>query len=419
MQIYYCDGCQLRIDIDEEGVRIGDKVFCKACATSKGLPTPRPSARAGTSGFNRGITNVQQRTTPSGSQRSAQSIAGLPRGTPGQGARRPSQSGEKIPARKSNSNAPPVIVHEPADAEPSSVLHEAANNPMLVYGLAGGGLLMAAFGVFLISNSAAPAVHDKPPTAEIKPNDPKPIPKPDSIKPLPDNIHQNGGPLGMLTSNGDSDPKEDYARRELDKIIEQEKSGKLQGMPLYKRYEGFVNSSARGTKAAKDAEAKLKSLPNLTPRIPENPAKTAPGISAVYYEWVNGSMTESASRNPLGKTTVKNIDFENEHKLEMSFGKHDFIFIRFTGFVQIPADGIYTFYAESDDGSQFYIGDDLLIENGGEHPPLEKSETLPLKAGKHKFRFDYYQGTGGGCVYFRWAGPGFDRQIVPESALSN
>ena len=45
--------------------------------------------------------------------------------------------------------------------------------------------------------------------------------------------------------------------------------------------------------------------------------------------------------------------------------------IKFTGFVKVPAEGLYTFYTKSDDGSRLYLGDRLVVDNDGLHGAAE------------------------------------------------
>ena len=63
----------------------------------------------------------------------------------------------------------------------------------------------------------------------------------------------------------------------------------------------------------------------------------------------------------------------------------------FKGFIQIPKDGMYTFYLSSNDGSRLYMGDNLAINNDGAHSTREESVILSLKKGFHKLKLFYYQ----------------------------
>jgi len=50
--------------------------------------------------------------------------------------------------------------------------------------------------------------------------------------------------------------------------------------------------------------------------------------------------------------------------------------VNFSGFIDVPADGQYTFYTSSDDGSKLYIDNQLVVNNDGEHSLRERSGQL-------------------------------------------
>lgn len=69
----------------------------------------------------------------------------------------------------------------------------------------------------------------------------------------------------------------------------------------------------------------------------------------------------------------------------------------YNGFINIPEDGKYTFYMASDDGSKFYIDNQLLIDNDGLHGFKEEKSEITLKKGQHAIRVEYFQeGYGDG-----------------------
>ena len=67
----------------------------------------------------------------------------------------------------------------------------------------------------------------------------------------------------------------------------------------------------------------------------------------------------------------------------------------FTGYLRVPADGIYTFYLTSDDGSQLIIGDALVIDHDGRHATSERSGMIALEAGHHPITVRFFQASGG------------------------
>lgn len=91
----------------------------------------------------------------------------------------------------------------------------------------------------------------------------------------------------------------------------------------------------------------------------------------------------------------------------------------FTGYVEVPRDGVYTFYVTSDDGAKLYIDQDLVVANDGLHAPTERDGQVALKAGKHLLRLEYFQGGGAASLEVALAGPGISRSKLATSAWSH
>ena len=92
--------------------------------------------------------------------------------------------------------------------------------------------------------------------------------------------------------------------------------------------------------------------------------------------------------------------------------------LRFTGLIQIPTAGKYTFYLSSDDGSRLYVGDKLLIDNDGLHGMVEKTGTVDLNAGSQNLVVTYFDNGGGDGLEVQWSGPGLQRQKIAANRLS-
>lgn len=58
----------------------------------------------------------------------------------------------------------------------------------------------------------------------------------------------------------------------------------------------------------------------------------------------------------------------------------------------VRTPGIYYFSLLSDDGADLFIDNHLVIDNDGEHPPVEKTGSIKLSTGIHRIRVPYYQG---------------------------
>lgn len=115
-----------------------------------------------------------------------------------------------------------------------------------------------------------------------------------------------------------------------------------------------------------------------------------------------------------------NLKAEDEGKIEsglfdISLATREFSFgFVFNGTLKVPADGEYTFYLDSDDGSRLTIDGKKLIEYDGIHGEgNEKSATVALKQGRLPIRVDYFQGSfGAKGLSIGWKGPGFKRRSL-------
>jgi len=219
-----------------------------------------------------------------------------------------------------------------------------------------------------------------------------------------------------------SDIREGAAMRELTRLQDLEKDGKSNPFEIRRRYERFV-STYRSTKPGKDAAEHLKTIPEMTQRTPDVADKAEPGVQAKIYEKSFGGETISGNNIKDSKfiaTKVLNeVNMPNKGALEAGFGRGDNTAVQITGFVDVPADGTYSFYTTSDDGSLFYLGELLLVNNDGSHGMVEVGDSFPLKKGKHRFRLDYCQGFGDAGLVLQWSGPGIEKQPIPASALSH
>ena len=90
---------------------------------------------------------------------------------------------------------------------------------------------------------------------------------------------------------------------------------------------------------------------------------------------------------------------------------------RFSGLINIPETGNWTFYLNTDDGSELWIDGDSLIQNYGMHGMREYSGSLNLTAGYHDFRVEFFQGGGPHGLRFSWEGPNVSKATIPSSAF--
>lgn len=139
------------------------------------------------------------------------------------------------------------------------------------------------------------------------------------------------------------------------------------------------------------------------------------GIGIKYETYLIGEVDSLPDFSRL-ESVSKGISFEiSSNTVELP--QETFIATVFDGQINIPADGNYTFYLASDDGSKLYMNDEVVIDNDGDHGVVLKSESLNLTKGTHKIRVEWMNLGGGYWLGTMIEGPGLPRQIIPPSML--
>ena len=123
-----------------------------------------------------------------------------------------------------------------------------------------------------------------------------------------------------------------------------------------------------------------------------SPATTAapsnPGLKATWHDFKGKTCSEIAAA-PVKKTyRVEDVTIPK--------GVKSFIIgLTYKGYINIPEDGIYSFYLSSDDGSMLYIDGKQVIDNDGLHAPGEVTGQAALKQGYHPIEVQYFDHGGG------------------------
>ncbi len=137
---------------------------------------------------------------------------------------------------------------------------------------------------------------------------------------------------------------------------------------------------------------------------------TTPGLNYKYYSGAWSELPDFATLTPTQQGNTAQVQL-SERSGDYNFGT------TFEGYFQAPADGIYEFSLNSDDGSRLWIGSSLLVDNNGNHPMQERSAKIGLKAGLHPLRIAYYQGGGGFGLEAYVSGPGLNKAQIAASQL--
>lgn len=111
------------------------------------------------------------------------------------------------------------------------------------------------------------------------------------------------------------------------------------------------------------------------------------GLEVSLYDF-SGNKCSDILSSKLNKTyTSENIAYPEG-------GKGNLAMI-YKGYIDIPADGVYTFSLLSDDGSILKIDGETIIDNDGLHSPDEKNAQKALRKGLHELEISYFDYYGG------------------------
>lgn len=154
---------------------------------------------------------------------------------------------------------------------------------------------------------------------------------------------------------------------------------------------------------------------NYTQQQMLGPVKIAPpkpGLTATYYKafFKKTALMQNAKVDSTFSTDK--IEVPATVKAP-SFG------ITYKGYIDVPTDGIYSFYLTCDDGGVLYIGDKTVVDNDGNHSAQERSGQVALKMGVHPFKLDFIEGGGGFKLLLKYSVNGSAPQDVPSSWFKN
>lgn len=135
------------------------------------------------------------------------------------------------------------------------------------------------------------------------------------------------------------------------------------------------------------------------------------GLKYKYYEGNWDKLPVFKNLTPISKGKVFKINLENLSRKEEYFG------VQFTGHIKISDPGDYTLFLSSNDGSQLYIDDKLVIDNDGLHGTIEKPGKINLSVGKHKFKLSYFQAGGKTSLELQMSGIDGIKKSIPVSML--
>jgi azurin len=131
-----------------------------------------------------------------------------------------------------------------------------------------------------------------------------------------------------------------------------------------------------------------------------------PGLTGLKFALYEGNWPNLPDFSSLKPHREGAID-DNLIQLKFDDYKNQYGIV-YTGKLNAPKDGEYTFYIAGDDGVRLFIDGTKVVDHDGIHASTEiKEGRIKLKAGEHDLRFLYFQGSGESAVYVAWRSKDF------------
>ena len=130
---------------------------------------------------------------------------------------------------------------------------------------------------------------------------------------------------------------------------------------------------------------------SLRPAEVVDSARLVAGLRVGYYEAAFSEARMLERGRPRSVGVADSVALQGGERPER-FG------LRFTGYVRVPEDGLYSFTLDSDDGSVLRIGSEDVVDNDGMHSEKAVTGMVALAAGLHPITVEYVQGGGGASL---------------------
>ncbi|UOE47251.1 family 20 glycosylhydrolase [Mucilaginibacter sp. SMC90] len=141
----------------------------------------------------------------------------------------------------------------------------------------------------------------------------------------------------------------------------------------------------------------------------DNPGNLAEGLNAGFYKGqFNKTTNIKATADSLFRSDLIGVP---KSVAVPAFG------LKFNGYIDVPSNGVYTFYLNCDDGGLLRIGDKVTVDNDGLHSEREKGGEVALMKGLHKFSLDFIQGGGGYLLDLKYSINNSEPKNIPASWL--
>ncbi len=147
----------------------------------------------------------------------------------------------------------------------------------------------------------------------------------------------------------------------------------------------------------------LSYLPAVKPN-----ATLQKGLKVSVYELSPKSVDDLETAKPVKENLVKEISLDQ-------LPREEYAGLMYNGYIQIPEEGIYTFFVSADDGAKLWINRELVVDNDGTHSNVEKSGRIALRKGLHAFKLSYIQDKSTKFLELKYRFDLQEKKLIPSS----
>ncbi|MBI2645381.1 hypothetical protein HYW94_04390 [Candidatus Uhrbacteria bacterium] len=144
---------------------------------------------------------------------------------------------------------------------------------------------------------------------------------------------------------------------------------------------------------------------------------TGNGLTGSYYDSIDSYHDVDSSSLKLTRVDPA-INFDWQLSAPDARMGYDTFFVKWTGYIEAPLTGTYTFSTIGDDGVLLLVNGQPIINDWNVHAPKENSGTITLEAGwKYAIRLEYFDEFYGAEIHLFWTLPGKKKELIPQSQL--
>ena len=138
------------------------------------------------------------------------------------------------------------------------------------------------------------------------------------------------------------------------------------------------------------------------------------GLLAQYYSLID----ESELAQTLVDPVIDNVWSGTGPINTILEGQNDNFSVVWTGYVEAPVTGTYTFFGTTDDGMQILIGGVAVVDAFYDQAPTEHAGTIDLVAGqRYPIKIRNFQGGGETEAHVSWQPPGDVKALLPTERM--